>query len=154
MSAGTDDDIRQEIQQGERNQVWIWEQEWCDSGSIRDRSHEWIGSLDDESGDWNGFDNHWSCWKEDPSWNSQDWWSTEQPSSNMASSCQANASQEATNCEQSQNVAAVTVEAGSKCAPIEHPRCEAWDTAESSMLDDRRVECRSAPGFSQKIAGG
>ena len=86
-------------------------------GSNRDWSHEWIGSLDDGSSDWNGFDNDWSGWNEDTSWNSQDWWGTEQPSSNMASSSQTNAPQEATNCEPSQHVAAATVEVQDQNAP-------------------------------------
>ena len=30
-------------------------------------SHEWIGSLDDGSGDWSWFDNDWSYWNEDRS---------------------------------------------------------------------------------------
>ena len=96
------------------------------------------------------FDNDWSCRNDDPSCNSQDWGSTEQLSSNVASSSQANAAQEATNCEPSQNVAAVTVEAQDQNAPrsSEGPECEAWDTAGSSMLIDQRVECRSS-GCSQ-----
>ena len=83
---------------------------------VEDWSHEWIGSLDDGSGDWNRVDNDWRSWNEDRSWNSRAWQSTEQRSSNMPSSSQANASQEATRSEPSQ-VAGVIIEAQDQNAP-------------------------------------
>ena len=42
-----------------------WTQDWCDDWYIRDWSHEWMGSLDDWSGDWPWFDSSWNYWKED-----------------------------------------------------------------------------------------
>ena len=55
---------------------------------------EWIGSLDDWSGDWSWSEDDWS-WFDDWSWGPQDWRSAEQPSVNASSGeCPAGSYQE------------------------------------------------------------
>ena len=83
--------------------------EWMDDES----SHEWIGSLDDWSGDWSWSEDDWSYWSDDWSWSPQDWWSAEQPSASALSGTAGtvNVPQDSAKSESSQSVAAVIVEA-------------------------------------------
>ena len=102
MSAVTEEEGQQEGNQKMRN------------GMVMNGRHsqDWIGCLDDWSGNWSWSEDDWNYWSDDWSWGSQDWWSAEQPNASASSGSQstANVPQDPAKSEPSQNVAAVTVE--------------------------------------------